>query len=344
MANVKKAKASVSAENNASESHIDKSDVILYSGTINYSGYDEIIKICSGTTRDNVTLILNTLGGDANSAYRIAKFLQTKYKKFTLFIACYCKSAGTLIAVGAHELIFYQSGELGPLDVQLRKDHELGEEYTSGLDMINALDYLNQKILETFLKFTFEFKFGGELSTEVASSMATALATPLYQSLYEQIDPVTLGDITRSMNVASAYGLRLAKNGKNLKANALTKLVSGYPSHGFIIDFDEAGELFEHIRRCTPEESGLAAVVVKTHLKNVGQAAPIVKHLNAPPKQQKTNPDENSSDAGSTGQVDAASHDGDSHAKPQQSSTIGGDGGSGEGATGGDQGQSPTAK
>ncbi len=45
-----------------------------------------------------------TEGGDADPAYRIARCLQDHYDRFSLFVSGYCKSAGTLVALGAHEL------------------------------------------------------------------------------------------------------------------------------------------------------------------------------------------------------------------------------------------------
>jgi len=282
----------------------DNQDIILYSGQIEQSGYTEIVKISRENPRDEVTLILNTVGGDPNAAYKIAKYLQSKYKKFTLFIACICKSAGTLIAMGAHELVFSESGELGPLDVQLRKDHEIGLEYTSGLDMISALNYLNTKTLETFGQYLLDFRFGGQLSTAVASRMATPIVTALYESLYRQIDPVKLGDITRSMEIASAYALRLAKVGKNLKDKALPRLVSGYPSHSFVIDFDEAKELFVNIRKCTDDEAPVAFKIEELQRGRVALTPPAVVLLN--PKSAMPSPVATSVDGPQSQQASSA--------------------------------------
>ena len=52
------------------------------------------------------------------------------------------------------------------------------------------------------------------------------------------------------MRVAMEYGNRL--NRGNLKEGALARLISGYPSHGFIIDRDEAATLFERVRDVNP--------------------------------------------------------------------------------------------
>ena len=61
-------------------------------------------------------LVLTTDGGDAHAAYIIARYLRRNYEKLTICVFGYCKSAGTLLALGAHELVIGERGELGPLD------------------------------------------------------------------------------------------------------------------------------------------------------------------------------------------------------------------------------------
>ena len=69
-------------------------------------------------SRTKEVLILVTTGGDANAAFRIARCLQQKYAEFNLFTPGWCKSAGTLIASGAHKIYMGDLGELG-LSTQL---------------------------------------------------------------------------------------------------------------------------------------------------------------------------------------------------------------------------------
>ena len=50
---------------------------------------------------------------------------QRSYKKFIVLVSGYCKSAGTLVACGAHELVFSDAGEIGPIDIQMEKKDDL---------------------------------------------------------------------------------------------------------------------------------------------------------------------------------------------------------------------------
>src|SRR5688572_2732231 len=87
-------------------------DVFLYNGEIQHRHFRKMARLCrDGGHRDTVMLILVTPGGDPNAAYRMARCLQSEYDRFQLFVSGYCKSAGTLVSVGAHELIFSDDGE-----------------------------------------------------------------------------------------------------------------------------------------------------------------------------------------------------------------------------------------
>lgn len=112
-------------------------DVYLYSGGIDRAGARQFVReVCGASSlkRSGCLLILGTRGGDADAAYKIARIIKHHYSKFTLLIPGLCKSAGSLIAIGADDLVIADDGELGPLDVQLGKRDELFE-YSSGLDI-----------------------------------------------------------------------------------------------------------------------------------------------------------------------------------------------------------------
>jgi hypothetical protein len=231
-----------------------QADVILYSGEINDEGADDLIRISKEPNRaDNVFLLLTTRGGSPDAAYRMARSLQRHYKKILLYIHGMCKSAGTLVAIGADELILSDFGEFGPLDAQLGKKDELFESH-SGLNITQALTSLNTRVVDLFRESLIDLRSGsrGQLSTKLASEIASKLAIGAYESIYAQVDPVQLGSIERAIQIASDYGSRLARR-DNLKPNALDRLVSGYPSHSFVIDIEEAKTLFQEVR--VPDET-----------------------------------------------------------------------------------------
>ncbi len=116
-------------------------DIVVFSGDVfplEDQKFNDLVREKHG--RKNVLLVLSTFGGSADSAYRIARCLQECYRdgKFYVFVDSYCKSAGTLIAVGASDIIMADSAELGPLDVQMKKPDEI-DERASGLTPMQAM-------------------------------------------------------------------------------------------------------------------------------------------------------------------------------------------------------------
>lgn len=238
-------------------------DYIAYYGGIEDTHADTMISVCRNKKRKNVILHLVTNGGDPHAAYRIARELQRTYSEksekesdkrdgcFYLFINGVCKSAGTLLALGADVIIMDEHAQLGPIDVQVKRQDEVGE-HTSGLTPIESLKFLNENSMDLFRDTFWRLRFGQEFTTRLAAEISAQITTGLMGKIYQQMDPIRLGEIYRSTQIAKEYGERLQK-GRNAKSNALDKLISGYPSHSSVIDKQEAYELFEKVK--DPSES-----------------------------------------------------------------------------------------
>ena len=224
--------------------------VIVYSGYIDYPGVGNLLmqSYREGDKRENTFFMLTTVGGDANAAYRIARYFQIVSKKFYLCVPMMCKSAGTLVALGADEIVMNPFAELGPLDVQLVQRDEI-EQSRSGLVVSAALEGLAEKTLETFETIMLQITFGSgkSISFEAASKVAVSLTTGTMSEIYAQIKPADLGNDLRNLRIAKAYGERLVKYRRNAKRHTVTRLVEKYPSHSFIIDAEEAKTLFHKV-------------------------------------------------------------------------------------------------
>ncbi len=194
-----------------------------------------------------------TNGGDPDAAYKIIKFFHRKYDNLKLIINGYCKSAGTLIALGADEILMGEDGELGPLDVQQGKNDEL-EELTSGLNIPIAIDNLARKALTTFRDYLLEIRdaSNNQITTKTAAEIAVNLSTALYSKIFEKIDPYSLGETQRAINIAFKYASRIKKG--NLKDYCVEKLIYDYPCHSFVIDYEEATTLFNIVKTFEKEE------------------------------------------------------------------------------------------
>jgi len=220
-------------------------DLIIHAGGIGSGQESHYVSIFDAQKQrsTHVILWLTSPGGDPDAAYQIARLLQKRYEKVSVFINGWCKSSGTLICLGANEIIMDDLGQLGPLDIQILNREEFGERL-SGLNPIEALKSISLQSLELLKQQFLNVRFGGGLSTKQALEVATNLTGQLMSPITAQLDIMKYGEFTRSMRIAVEYGQRLAKSckGNNLKPDAINLLTTGYPSHGFVIDLDEARE------------------------------------------------------------------------------------------------------
>ncbi|WP_434684969.1 SDH family Clp fold serine proteinase [Pseudanabaena minima] len=237
-------------------------DAFLYSADISEENADKLIQTIRDQSpkRENVVLILSTYGGDPDAAYRIARILKQAYKKFTLVVFGYCKSAGTLVAIAADEIVMSDMAELGPLDVQLLKENDFRR--SSGLDLQQALEVLRNEVFTIFERCFLGTvsRSGGAISTRMAAEMASSMAVGLLSPIASQIDPIRLGEVWRSMDVAYEYGIRLNPDIKE----TIEKLVKGYPAHGFVIDRKEAEGLFKNVRPPSDSEIKLERILYQS--------------------------------------------------------------------------------
>lgn len=252
-----------------------QSDIVLYAGPLERPGDVDLISRCGRKTYKNALLFLATYGGTAHSAYRIARCFQRCYDRFSVYVHTICKSAGTLLALGADEIIMSDCAEMGPLDVQLQKEDELGAR-SSGLAISQALTTLTSQAFDMFEEYFLQLRFrsGGQITTRSAAEIAAKLTVGLMDPIFAQIDPVRLGEINRAILVAHEYGTRIGS--KNLKPEMLDKLVAGYPDHSFVIDRDEAKELFHNIRRPSEMEMKLAIMLKPVMDKAIHEDKPVV--------------------------------------------------------------------
>lgn len=231
--------------------------------------------------RTHVILVLVSEGGSADAAYKVARCLQKNYQSYTVFVHGYCKSAGTLCVLGAHHVVMSDGAELGPLDVQIAKRDELGER-SSGLVAGEALAALKAQAFDMYEEFFLKIlqRSGNAVTFRTASDIACKLTVGLFEPLYAQINPVEVGEMARSMRVANDYGKRLNVYSKNLKESALELLCETYPSHGFVIDIEEAQSLFKNVRPPTESEQELAKTLDELAHSPMPAERPAVFFLN----------------------------------------------------------------
>ena len=235
------------------------SDFFLYNGGLERAQDLRFIEfIAENKQSESLILLLVTPGGNPDAAYKIGRYIHSVYSDFKCFVPGLCKSAGTLLAIAANELIFSPYGELGPLDVQLSKTDDLfGQE--SGLNISEAFRTVEDRAKRTFHALIGEIiqSSGGVVSFQTASHCASEIVASLYGPIFGRIDPEEVGSRARAMRLGEDYGVRLNQKFTNLREGALAQLSQSYSSHGFVIDMEEACALFERVRVATPFEKSL---------------------------------------------------------------------------------------
>ncbi|WP_157652443.1 SDH family Clp fold serine proteinase [Burkholderia ubonensis] len=235
-------------------------DFIVVSRGIERQLHTDLTNLLKDKTRPKVTVFLTTYGGDPHGGFRFARCLRHNYEHVRLVVPSFCKSAGTLIAIAANELAIGDFGELGPLDVQVIKPSELAER-GSGLEVMEALNISAAHAQQVFSQNLVDLRQTWRLSTKLAGEFAGILAAAAVQPLYAQIDPARLGEMQRAMRIALEYGDRLSSASHSLRTGALEQLVSGYPSHSFVIDRKEARQLFNSVHAPTEAETKICSIL-----------------------------------------------------------------------------------
>lgn len=222
-------------------------DILIVNSQIDLQLYNDIITTIVDKNKTPILdFILITNGGDPHSAYKIAKFLQNKYAEgYRQIIINRCKSAGTLITCGAKEIVFDKyRGELGPLDVQRISNDDLQAKQISTLNLFQTIEYISKKSVELFFKNFVMLRQSG-LSIKSASEVCCDIIKSIYEPICRQIEPNAIGEFSRNLEIMRDYLTMLNKKYNNTKNG--DKLISGYPDHNFVIDYEEAKIIFQNL-------------------------------------------------------------------------------------------------
>lgn len=298
---------------------VETHDVYIYSGEIKTLGYEMLSREAKGPRKKYALLVLFTPGGDAHAGFRIARALQCYYDHFDILIPRICKSAGSLIAIGARSVFMDDMSELGPLDVQLKKKDEIFG-HSSGLDIAHAINNVQSQAMTAFRNSLVELVGSAGISTKMAADIASNLTAGLFAPITAQVDPMKLSETQRALEIALAYGTRLNEKPQNLKSGALDELVTGYPSHGFVIDRKEAKKLFYRVDSPKGIMQEYSTAILAAFEKNTNNSLPTIVRL--PNRPSGENNDQTPSDSSSTQSGDGLTSSTESRASKQASSEL----------------------
>jgi len=172
---------------------------------------------------DDIHVIIESGGGDADAAYHIATLLHSHFKgTIKYIIPRFAKSAATLLVCGGNKIVMGETSELGPLDPQIPQ---------------NDGSYISAKAVHSTLELIKKYLSEGD---KHALELATILSS--------RLNPLILGQYESTLKIAQEYQeellhLRMFNHNENVK-QIVAKFAIGYTHHSRVITWKEAKEIF----------------------------------------------------------------------------------------------------
>jgi hypothetical protein len=192
-----------------------------------------------------IDLWLESPGGNANAAYKLALMLRHAASHIRVVVPDYAKSAATLLALVGDEIYLAPGAELGPLDAQMPEEGSLSG-FVSALNIARAADEVARDAV------ALAGTGGADLLMRTGLSRANTLDAMLRFSasfsepLVRQLDPKLVHQAKEMLRVTAQYAERLLTKtvGSPVAADEIAKqLVETFPTHGFVISYEEAQQL-----------------------------------------------------------------------------------------------------
>ena len=218
--------------------------VLLLVDEINASHPVRLEHLLRGKSFSSLELVINSPGGSAHAAYQLVSLARLHADSVNVCVPYFAKSAATLVCLGADKIILGEVAELGPLDTQIREEEAAGKyRYASALNPSKAIDQLRRFSMETFDLAVRMILQRSDLDHHAACTCAIDFVKATTGQLFSDLDALKLGEYSRALAVGKEYGLRLLERYGEFDAErrrlVLDKLVEGYPSHDYIIDYRE---------------------------------------------------------------------------------------------------------
>lgn len=93
-------------------------------------------------TLENLDILMESGGGDIDAAMKLIKTARAYCKKVSAVVPFYAKSAASLVALSADEMVMCKAGELGPIDPQVRDP--LTKQWIPAHSITEALKFIEE--------------------------------------------------------------------------------------------------------------------------------------------------------------------------------------------------------
>ncbi len=224
--------------------------------SMNYSDLLPISDQLSNLKGDAIDLILETPGGSGEVAEDIVRLLRGRFESVAVVIPGWAKSAGTLIAMAADEILMEPASAIGPIDAQLVWQ---GKQFSADA-LLEGMEKIKREVIETgglnraYIPILQGISPGELQSAENALKFAKALVADWLAS-YKFRDwsthSSTSKPVTHEERRARAEDIatQLCDHGRWLTHGRSIKILDLGKMRLRITDYDKNAELADAIRR-----------------------------------------------------------------------------------------------
>jgi hypothetical protein len=183
----------------------------------------------------NLHLLLDTPGGDGETAIRLVRSAQARCREFTVIVPNQAKSAGTLLAMGAHSILMGPTSDLGPVDPQFESPG--GRGLYSAKDLIAAVDHAEKSIAENPDSYPLHVSLLADVNAVMVQQARSALERS--------------GDLVKEALRSNPD--RSSEDAAKIAAAVKEKLIDLPTDHGAVFDAGDAEDAGLPVLRADPK-------------------------------------------------------------------------------------------
>lgn len=179
---------------------------------------------------NRISLVLYTNGGDTSVAWSLVNLIRSFCDEFEVIVPANCYSCGTLICLGANNIVMTKQAFLCPIDPSTNGVYNPTRQLPNGASMPLPVSVESVRAYMEMAKNDFNIKDQKYL-------------TEIFLKLSEKIHPLALGDVYRSKSQIKMFAKRLMHwqhLGKKQEQKIINFLCSESGSHDYPIRRKEA--------------------------------------------------------------------------------------------------------
>ncbi|TDA64494.1 MAG: hypothetical protein D9V47_13745 [Clostridia bacterium] len=143
-----------------------------------------------------IDLYLYTRGGDVLTPWRLVNLLREYTENLAVLIPFRAYSAGTLLALGANEIVMGKMGELGPIDPSVANAFNPDDPYNPRAKIPVSVEDVSSYLL---------------LAKEMAGLKSEQEVSDVFRFLSEKVHPLALGNVHRNYLLIRSLARRLLR-------------------------------------------------------------------------------------------------------------------------------------